>query len=113
VLRANASGIPIIRAPYAPVHVHEREQSEDRQTLKIFAAGNESEIKSMMHGQVDALVRGFLVRNQQALQTPSAAAPTQPNDPLAQLERLGELRDRGLLSDDEFEVKKAELLGRP
>jgi hypothetical protein len=29
-----------------------------------------------------------------------------------QLERLGQLRDKGLLSDEEFEVKKTELLGR-
>jgi hypothetical protein len=34
--------------------------------------------------------------------------PTQPNDPLAQLERLGELRDRGLLPDDEFEIMTRE-----
>ncbi len=81
------------------------------ETLKIFASGNQSEIKSMMHGQADALVRRFHMQNQRTSQVP-AAAPAQIDDPLAQLERLGQLRDKGLLSDEEFEVKKTELLGR-
>jgi hypothetical protein len=33
-------------------------------------------------------------------------------DPVEQLRTLGELRQAGLLSDEEFEAKKAELLGR-
>jgi large subunit ribosomal protein L7/L12 len=34
------------------------------------------------------------------------------DDPLDQLRKLGELRDAGVLTDEEFEAKKAELLGR-
>ena len=41
---------------------------------------------------------------------PPTAAPGP--DALAQLQRLGELRNSGVLSDAEFEAKKAELLGR-
>jgi len=33
-------------------------------------------------------------------------------DPMDQIERLGSLRDRGLITDDEFEAKKRELLDR-
>ena len=33
-------------------------------------------------------------------------------DPLEQLHKLGELRDAGLVTDEEFEAKKAELLRR-
>jgi Short C-terminal domain len=33
-------------------------------------------------------------------------------DPVEQIRRLGELRDQGLLSPEEFEAKKAELLDR-
>jgi hypothetical protein len=32
-------------------------------------------------------------------------------DRIAQLERLGELRDKGVLTDEEFEAQKAKLLG--
>ncbi|AGL18434.1 SHOCT domain-containing protein [Actinoplanes sp. N902-109] len=38
--------------------------------------------------------------------------PPRPADPIDQLRRLGELRDLGILTDDEFAAKKAELLGR-
>lgn len=85
------------------------------ETLKIFASGNQSEIKSMMHGQGDALVRAY---NTAKHAPPAQASPTAPpmasasDDLFAQIERLGELRDKGLLSDEEFETKKAEILGR-
>lgn len=41
----------------------------------------------------------------------SAPAPS-AGDPVALLARLGELRDAGVLSDEEFAAKKAELLSR-
>lgn len=42
-----------------------------------------------------------------------AAAPAAPaGDPIEQLERLGKLRDAGVVSPEEFETKKAELLSR-
>jgi hypothetical protein len=35
-----------------------------------------------------------------------------PRDVLGEIERLGQLYQRGILTDDEFRSKKAELLGR-
>jgi putative oligomerization/nucleic acid binding protein len=45
---------------------------------------------------------------------PAPSAPEQPRapDPLAQIERLSELRDRGVITAEDFEAKKAELLRR-
>jgi hypothetical protein len=46
--------------------------------------------------------------------TPGAAAPstsTSTSDTLAQLKQLGELRDSGVLTDDEFQTQKAKILG--
>jgi len=43
---------------------------------------------------------------------PPAAGIIQMPDPLDQIERLGSLRDRGLITDEEFESKKRELLDR-
>ena len=34
------------------------------------------------------------------------------SDPVEQIRKLGELRDQGLLTPEEFEAKKTELLGR-
>lgn len=39
-------------------------------------------------------------------------APSQDTDPLAQIERLAVLRDKGIISTEEFEAKKTELMGR-
>jgi hypothetical protein len=83
------------------------------ETLKIFSSGNQSEIKSMMHGQGDALIRAYHTAKQAPVSPKASGAPTSAAaDPFAQIERLGELRGKGLLSDAEFEAKKAEVLGR-
>ncbi len=83
------------------------------ETLKIFSSGNQSEIKSMMHGQGDALIRAYHTAKQAPVNPKASGAPTSAaQDPFAQIERLGELRGKGLLSDAEFEAKKAEVLGR-
>lgn len=41
---------------------------------------------------------------------PAAAAAMSPNEVMATLEKLGELKAKGILTDDEFSAKKAELL---
>jgi hypothetical protein len=47
------------------------------------------------------------------LSEPATEPPPRPStDPLSQIERLGQLRDKGLITSHEFEVKKADLLAR-
>ena len=46
-------------------------------------------------------------QQQQAAPPPAADEP----DYMAELEQLAKLRDQGILSDDEFEAKKKQLLG--
>ncbi|MFJ4284049.1 SHOCT domain-containing protein [Paenarthrobacter nicotinovorans] len=43
---------------------------------------------------------------------PAAAPAGLPVDVMAQLQQLGQLRDAGVLTDDEFAAKKSDLLGR-
>ena len=53
-------------------------------------------------------------QDQYAEQTPPpAAAPAAAPaaDPIAQLKELGELRDQGVLTEDEFAAQKAKILG--
>lgn len=45
------------------------------------------------------------------IQAPGAAAAPAAEDPLQALSRLADLRDRGVLTDEEFEAEKAKLLG--
>jgi membrane protease subunit (stomatin/prohibitin family) len=65
-------------------------------------------------GQVLAqnLQAGLQGNNQAAAHaaTAQAAATLKPDDILATLEKLGELKAKGILSEDEFAAKKAELL---
>ena len=50
-----------------------------------------------------------------AHQAPTSVAPAAvasgPTDTLAQLKQLGELRDDGVLTEDEFQTQKAKILG--
>jgi hypothetical protein len=47
---------------------------------------------------------------QAAAAPPPAAAPA-AEDPIAQIERLGKLKEQGLLTDEEFAAQKAKILG--
>jgi hypothetical protein len=50
-------------------------------------------------------------QQQQQAYAPPPAAPAAPQvDVYAELKKLGELRDAGILSDTEFEVEKAKIL---
>jgi hypothetical protein len=49
-------------------------------------------------------------QQQAADQQPPPAAPGEP-DYMAELEQLAKLRDQGVISDEEFEAKKKQLLG--
>ena len=79
--------------------------------LVVHASGNRNEIKGMFHGQADEIVRQFRkLRAEQEASVTASAAPSA--DPIAQLDKLATLRDRGVISAEEFEQKKAELMER-
>ena len=42
---------------------------------------------------------------------PAAAAPASQEDTISQLERLGALKDQGVLTEEEFAAEKAKILG--
>lgn len=48
---------------------------------------------------------------QQAAPPPAAAAPAGEPDYMAELQQLAQLRDQGILTPEEFEAKKKQLLG--
>ena len=79
----------------------------DRQRLIADVAGARTEIEDLAPGQADELAARF-----RALRPPAPEAPADDADPIALLERLAALRDRGVIEPAEFEAKKAELLRR-
>lgn len=64
---------------------------------------NPDKIQNLIHSQMEI--------NDSRMRDGSSPAASQPGDVAAQLERLEGLRDRGTLSDEEFEAQKQRLLG--
>lgn len=79
--------------------------------VTIFASGNKTEIKNVNKDDGKEIVD--LVRARLSAPKPPATATSagQP-DIIGQIKQLGELKDAGVLSEEEFEAKKGELLRR-
>jgi hypothetical protein len=52
----------------------------------------------------------YAAEDAQAYEQPSMAAPAEP-DYAAELQRLAQLRDQGVITAEDFEAKKKQLLG--
>lgn len=96
--------------PYAVIDSVEWRSKLTGGALTLHVRGREIEIKMIGGQKVADVVRSRM--GQQSAPTAASTASAVEPDAFAQIERLGELRDKGLLSAEEFEAKKAELLGR-
>ncbi|WP_433011496.1 PH domain-containing protein [Kribbella sp. CA-294648] len=85
----------------------------------VFASGNKAEILNVQKADGKAITDAVRARLSQ--DSPPEAAPEHPPtspasdaqpDVYEQLAKLGDLRNAGVLTDEEFEKKKAELLSR-
>jgi putative oligomerization/nucleic acid binding protein len=69
---------------------------------------------AVVAGTATAVSGGVMRHQQQRAQEQQEAAapppPAPPTDVVSQLKTLGDLKDRGLLTDAEFEAQKARLL---
>ncbi|MCD2263254.1 SHOCT domain-containing protein [Dietzia aurantiaca] len=66
----------------------------------------------MQPGEAERMTNAFRqVRDSRVTPAPGALAYQSP-DAMDQLRKLGELHEAGILTDDEFAAKKADLLGR-
>jgi Bacterial PH domain/Short C-terminal domain len=87
-------------------------------SVTVFSGGAKAEIKNVNKADAKALVdemrNRLATRGAQHATSPQlpTSSPQPQADVLAQLKQLGELRDAGVLTDDEFAAKKAELLSR-
>ncbi len=65
-------------------------------------------IQNTYAGTADAAGRAYLAEQEEAKAKASQEAAA--NDPAERLKKLGQLKDAGLVTDEEFETKKAEIL---
>jgi hypothetical protein len=99
--------------PYGRVSSVQSEKGMMFGRLIIFASGNKAEIKDVAPKD-RATEIGDYVRSRIAEGSSSngAAPASVADDPYEALRKLGQLRDAGVISPDEFEAKKASLLER-
>lgn len=85
-------------------------------TLTVFASGNKAEITQIYKDDgkriADAIRNRLSGPAGTPQPTPEAPAAAPSEDVFETLRKLGELRDLGIVTPEEFEAKKAELLRR-
>ena len=85
--------------------------------LVIHAYGTSTEVTNLFHGHADEIARQFRrlrshAPDDTATRSLSPDAAPASTDHVATLKSLAELRDQGILTPEEFEQKKAEILER-
>lgn len=80
--------------------------------IAAFVSGNKAEVTNVPKVDGKALVDDVRARISDAPAAPTAAPAVPAVDPVEQLKKLAELRDAGVLTSEEFEAKKADLMGR-
>lgn len=88
-------------------------------TITIFASGNKAEIKNVVKDRCKDFadyVRARSTAVSEHSAAPAATPAAQPtasssDDVVTQLERLGRLKEQGILTDAEFEAQKQKILG--
>jgi len=104
----------VIDQAYERISSVEASQKMLSSTLAINAGGDVWAMKDIMPKQAVNEIAGLIRQRMDGARTAPAAAATGPaaDDVIAQIKRLGELRDAGVVTSEEFEAKKAELLAR-
>ena len=80
--------------------------------LEVAYSGTRAEIKQLGHAQGDAIVRAFRHAREQSAAVQPAVKVESAVDPVEQLTKLASLRDAGILTQEEFDAKKADILSR-
>ena len=74
-------------------------------------AGRQADKQAEHDAEVQAEAQAMLAQQQQYAPPPPAAVAAPPAVDFEQLKKLGEMRDAGILTDEEFSTAKARLLG--
>ena len=96
--------------PYPNISSFEQSKGMMGHKIKMFASGNEVEVKWINKGDLDTLLRE--VKSRMKGGAPSRYEGTgAASSPTDQLREFVSLRDEGIITEEEFETKKKQLLG--
>jgi hypothetical protein len=79
--------------------------------MGLLRTARRAAVASAVHGRVQRRQHDRWASAVEVAPPAATAAPADTSDLLNQLERLGQLRDSGVLTEDEFAAQKARLLG--
>lgn len=95
--------------PYSTISSIEMGKSLMGHKVKFFASGNQASMKWIKEGDVPKFieeVKGRIGKKEEIKTAPAS------DDIPAQIKKLADLKDQGILSEREFETKKKELLAK-
>ena len=81
-------------------------------TLIVHTAGAQAEISSIVNSDLKYFIDALRANVTGSPGTTGVGPDGRDQDPVEQIRKLGELRDQGILTDEEFNAKKADLLKR-
>jgi hypothetical protein len=112
--RKNVGGFTFDTYPYAAITSVDQGKNLYGPSLKLTVAGAAIEVKWIQgdKGGVETGKIADAVRARLGQGAPTAPAAASAPDATDQLRKLAELRDAGILSEEEFTAKKTEILGR-
>ncbi|MNB67242.1 hypothetical protein D3C81_309200 [compost metagenome] len=94
--------------PYSNISSYEFGKGAMGRTISFFASGNKVRMKWINIGEVDSFMS---VIQEKAGKKEQSADSKESVDVVDQIKRLAELRDQGILTEEEFSAKKQKLLG--
>ena len=109
------TGYDLESFPYGNISSFEQGKNMMGHNITFFASGNRVHVKWITANKdlEEFTVAVKAAMNAKHVQAPPAAqAVPAPADVMTQLKQLGELRDAGVVTPQEFESKKAQLLAR-
>lgn len=105
--------------PYGNISSFEHGKSLMGHSLTLYASGNKVQAKWLQpadefNAVLDVVKAAMSAKHAAAptLASPPPASAPMTDDVMQKLRQLGELRDSGVLTPEEFDAKKADLLGR-
>ena len=105
------TGFDLETFPYANISSMEMAKNLMGYRIRFFASGNSVEMKWIQDGDVRIFV-DTVKAQMTVVKSSKASSPERSTDLVDQLGRLGELHAAGVLTDEEFSAKKAEILSR-
>jgi hypothetical protein len=96
--------------PYSNISSFEMSKGLLGHTIAFFASGNHAKMKWIKVGDVNHFVS--YVKSQMGKKATEQPQVMAGNDIAEQIRKLADLRDKGIVTEEEFQTKKTEMLSR-